>query len=449
MPWIIVVNYFLLFFIVFKWVKNRIARNLLLIYLSYWFLSLFLCSLHINKRLFQVEDTTYYLLVGHLYAFVFGYLVIRQKYNYKSVTADIDISRLLKNIPFWLLFSACFVFILNLYVKQRDLLLFYSLSDVRGDFIELILEGSNYLFYSLVATGLYHFCICLSFYMLFFDRRWFFIVLFLSYSFLFAMLGGGRHQFAIFIYYLIGFYILKNYIKSSLNGCKSKFIISNKVKFLVTFFCVLSFIIMSLFTRLRKDVDAEVNTQSVGIGLSELGETVMNYSLGPVTAFDIGLKSHKFKNKRYYGTATIGGTERILYLFVIRYVNKDYKLAFNEVTGDIQTNRIMIGSDVSWNYAYTSCFYYYCDFGIAGIFLIPFILGILFRGVILMIEKRISIYNIAIFLFVSFCFYDSVFSCYLYKTISVTYILVLIVLHNITKSKSLFANYKQVVKFLK
>lgn len=418
----------MLLLVVSTGVKNYIPKMLFIIYVSYWCGSLYLSTFD-DFGLFNVDDQSYYLLLGHLFAFICGYLVVPSRNAYRSKHFEINVQKIIMNIPFMVLFSLCFIFVVILFIRQREMLAIYSLANIRGDFTELILGKGLFTFFSTLPTGMFHFSICLSLYMLFFYRKWIYIIIFLTYSVLFAILGGGRHQFAIFIYYLIGFLILKNYIVSSVKQKSTKYIIPTRIKIVMALMLLFLVVGMSLFTSYRRNSDAGFNEESVSSGVSGLGETIVNYSVGPIVAFDRGLKMKRYQNNNYYGTATFAGTEYVLHRFFLRYIFPNYELTYEKVTSYLQNNRILIGINKTWNYAYTSCFYYYCDLGIMGILIIPFILGIIFRFFIKMIEENLTIYSIAIFLFISFCFYDSVFSCYLHKNISVLYILFLTVLH--------------------
>ena len=430
MPWIIIIAYLILLYIANSKIDNQISKRLIIIYLSYWCVSLFLCSLNMFG-LYPVEDSTYLLLLGHLIAFMLGYFTIKKRKHSNARKVYFEVDKIVRFIPFVILFIFCFIFVIRLYINQSQMLAIYSLSEIRGDFSDMVLQGGSYLLFSTVVTGMFHFCLCLSIYMLFFYRNWLYIVFFLVFSIMFALLGGGRHQFAFFIYYLLGMYILKDYIFNSITKKKSKFVISLKLK-LASIIIVIGVVgAMALFTSLREGDGSNNRSSSLNEGFSMLSGAIVDYSLGPIVAFDEGLKIEQFKKHKYYGTATIGGTENILHILFLRFLIPDYKVTYKEVTDYLQQNPILVGPDMTWNYAYTSCFYYYCDFGFLGIFLIPFILGILFRYFIGMIESKFTIFSVAIYLFVSFCFYDSVFSGYLHKFVSILYIVSMLLLHSI------------------
>lgn len=431
MSYIIIISYISLFYITTKYIQDKISKWLMLLYTSYWCISLFIYSLgYLN--LYKIEDTTYYLLIGHLFAFLFGFVIVKPspKIVSMSATTDLDVIRILKHPIFIFLFAACFIFVYRLFLRQSELLYLFSLSDIRGDFIEMVLSGGSLYFYEIVAKGMFHFCLCMAFYMLFFERKWLYIVPLITYSLLYAFLGGGRHQFVQLIYYAIGFIILKDFILSSINRKIKVYVFPKKVKMGIFLAVISSVIVMSMFTALRHGEDG-YNKDTLGSGSSDLYDTFVSYSTGPFVAFDKGLKMKRFSNDRYYGTATFGGTEYVLYTTILQYFIPDYERSYKKVTSYIQENRISISPDSTWNYAYTSCFYYYCDFGYIGIIMFPFVLGLSTRLIINTMENRLTIYSIALYIFISFCLYDSIFTCYLHKRGSIIYILFLLLMNKV------------------
>ncbi len=423
----IIASYAIFLLIIKTFIKDSISKRLFLIYTSYWSISLFVSSLDLYG-LYKVEDTTYYLLLGHIYAFLFGFVLIKPVAVVYKKNINVGVSDLLKNKFFFILFAILLIYIANLFIRQRELLAMYSLSEIRGDFSELILEGGQFTFYTTVISSMYHFSMCLAFYMLLFDRRWFYIALFLSFALFFSLLGGGRNQFMKFIYYAIGIYILKDYIFSSLKGKQINYIIPKRMKVLLALIFIGSFIGMSLFTALRKGSDT-VNFESIAKGTSEISEIFVNYSICPIVAFDKCLKNKRFENEKFYGVATFCGPEQFIYKLLLRRIIVNYEPCYDKVTGYVQHNRIDVAPGRSWNYAYTSCFYYYLDFGIMGIFLYPFILGLISRCMINLLEKNLNIYSIAIFQFLSYCMYMTVFSGYLFKNVTFIYLVLMLFLY--------------------
>lgn len=389
-----------------------------------------MCNLNIFG-LYEVREETYILLIAHLYAFLFGYLVCKQRTKFKATKVILDISYLIKNILFWIIYLSCLYFVYKLVVSQANMFALYSLSEIRQDFEELVLEGSGLLFYQVFAIGMFHFCNCLFIYLLFFDKsNRFFFPLFLVYSVLYALAGGGRNQFATFVYYLINYYILKDFILSSLKGKKTIFVISAKIKIASIIFVIISFVGMSFFSALRSDTNSEINLESATGGLSLLSEAFVNYSIGPIVAFDRGISMKRFNDTQHLGLASFDGSENLLYHLVIKHIYSGYRRTSKEVTSWIQQNRIYIGPGKTWNYAYTSCFYYFCDFNIAGVLIMPFVLGFLFKQSISIIENKLTIFSIALFLYIGFCFYNSVFTFYLHKTGSLIYVFILLLLNS-------------------
>ena len=185
---------------------------------------------------------------------------------------------------------------------------------------------------------------------------------------------------------------------------------------------------MSFFTALRKE-SGTLNIDSFTKGTTEIGDVFLNYSICPIVAFDNCLKNKRFENENFYGVATFGGPEKLIYKTFLRRIFVNYEPSYDKVTGYVQNNRIYVAPGKTWNYAYTSCFYYYCDFGIIGIFLYPFILGLISGILINLLKKNLNIFSIAIFQFLSYCMYMTVFSGYTYKNVTFVYLTIMLILY--------------------
>ena len=424
----IVVFYFLCLFMIRQKVKDRISKYLILIYVSYWHISLLLCSIN-PFGYFHVKDSTYLLLLGHVVTFLIGFIIVKIPDISYSPPIDIDVLKLIKKKLFLFLFTVSFIFVTVMLFRVRDLLLVYAISDVRGDFGELVLEGSGVasLFYNVVARCVFHFSLCLVSFMLFFQSSWRYISLLFTYILLFAIIQGGRNQFLTIGFYILSLLILSSYIQSRKKGLREIYDISRSLKVILIIVGVGIFFIMSYLTAARKGYNTIDNDALVQSSIS-LSEKFGTYSAGPIVAFDQGINGSVIKKKKqYYGAATFGGVDKHISILFNQFGIKIPK-ASNEVTYILQENRILIGPDLSWNYAYTSCFNYYMDFGLLGILVFPFIFGIFVRNYIALLYRQLSIYTIALFSFICFCMYMSVFSGYLHKDMTILYIIMLLYL---------------------
>ena len=432
---ILVVYVFLLVFIT-NIIRDKISRLLILVYISFWCGSLLLC--HINPfEYYEVSGMTYLILLGHVVAFAFGFIIpkIRNQDICILNKIPIDISKILKSKLFLIIYILNTLFIINLLIKQRQLLTIYSLSEIRGDFMDLVMEsnGGTYLFYNIISSCFFQFSLCLNTYMLFFDRKWKYIIMLSVYIIIFAMMGGGRNGFMILGYYCFSFWLVSDYIQSVNVGRKISFRFPTRIKILLGFVAVIAVVAMTAITALRSG-HMDLDKDAFNEGFAELGEKFGEYSAGPIVAFDIAVQDKSFNKEKYFGRATFGGCDYFLYIIFHRFGIYN-KTVYHTTTSILQNEGINIASDRRWNYAYTSCIYYFYDFGIIGVLLMPFFLGYIVRRFIIRLYKKSTIYDIAIFTFICYCIYMSFFSWYLHKMMVVLYFMILMILSHHKNNK--------------
>lgn len=439
---VIIAVFVLLSFLIKNKIHDRISRLLIFVYVIYWCLSLLVTRLNF-MNFYAVHDDTYWILLAHVITFVCGYLLIRPAYRptsfltSKGNVASVNISIVINNWFFRVVFFISLFFILFLVLKARELLLVYTFSDLKDDFIELVLEDSGLLslIYNFLIWPMFHFSLAILSYLLFFDLRWKYVSILFLFIVCYAILTGGRNQFMTIGYYIFSMWILSTYISSRNKGYYSKYVFSTKLKFVFligVLFLISSMTIISIFRAHEEKVNKELFTNA----LHDLGDRFVTYSSGPIVAFDISMHSNTFFKKKYYGMATFSGTFRYLGIFTKHLgVKANLDEANNETAMELQENKIFISSDHKWNYAYTSCVYYYYDFGLFGVLIIPFLLGLITRRLICMVYKKYSIFIISLFLFICFCMYMSVFSGILHKIQTVFYIIFLLILSNLYSEK--------------
>ena len=139
---VIIASYAIYLLIIKVFITDNISKRLLIIYTSYWSLSLFVSSLNLYG-FYKVEETTYYLLLGHIYAFLLGFVLIKPVSAAYAKKTNIGVNSLFKNKIFLVSFTFLLVYVVNMFIRQREMLAMYSLSNIRGDFYELILEGGQ------------------------------------------------------------------------------------------------------------------------------------------------------------------------------------------------------------------------------------------------------------------------------------------------------------------
>lgn len=426
--------YILLLILIFGMIKDTASRRLSLTYVTYWCISLFLCAIN-PFRYYTVSNGTYWLLLGHIVAFMTGFVLVKPKVgcNFERMHFH-SVVQIVKKKLFLALYFVCMVFILILFYRQRMLLALYTLGELRGDFMSMILEGSGlaYLFYEIVGMGMFHFTLCLLFYMILFERKWFYIAMLFIYDAVWAVVTGGRAQVITMGFYLLSMFIIGDYIQSVKTGYSTRYTLSFRAKIILVLFVVAMGVSMSIVTFMKHSTGT-IDKEAFIDGLTELGMDFGEYSAGPIVAFDQGLKDSEVKPKEYqYGAATFCGADYFLYIMLRRF-DLHTKSSYYKTTHVFQEALMRISPDRGWNYAYTSCMYYFHDMGVFGVLFIPFLFGFLTRKVVSRLYKSADPYNIAIFSFICFCMYMSVFSGYTQKMMVLFYVLLLLVMSYFTR----------------
>ena len=106
--------------------------------------------------------------------------------------------------------------------------------------------------------------------------------------------------------------------------------------------------------------------------------------------------------------------------------------AISEIGIYLHDNYIDIGTPWRWNALYTSCLYYYLDFGIFGVLFLPFIFGILVRLSIKWVYQYRSFLMIVILSIVFYTLVNTFQRFFLYR---MSQLLLLYVLYHYGKKK--------------
>ncbi len=361
----IFIAYILLLLVVYFRVKDQISKRLIFVYLSYWSISLLLCKMN-PFDYYNVSNETYVLLLLHLASFVVGYILYHPKkikqYNFKKIWSA---ERIVKNPIFVVFYLFSLFFISVLFYRQRMIIASYTLSEIRGDFMEMILEGSGlaFLLYNIVGFEMFHFTLCLITYMLFFERNMKCILFLLPYPIIMALLSGGRNQVMTYAFYALSIWMISDYIQSVKNGYKSKYVFSLKTKLLLIVLGVGIVVTLSLVSFMKQST-GELNQDALNEGFDRLMADFGEYSAGPIVAFDIGRNDKGIMTKEYqYGAATFSGLDYFLFITLRRFGIHE-ETSYYKTTSTLQNDYRKIGPDRGWNYAYTSCMYYFYDLGV-------------------------------------------------------------------------------------
>ena len=358
-----------------------------------------------------------------------------------------------RNPRYIVLFILSFLIELLILVRQFAYLAIYGLADTRSDFIEMVI-GSNTLLivYYMVCTPMFFFNATIGSYMLFFNRKWGYIFLLFASAIVHAILGGGRYQFFLFVIFLACIFLFKNKVALR-NQRKQRRVTMRRMFILLPLVMAIVMGVMTIITGLRGG-NRDLNRTTVQEGYDDLLQTIFDYSTVPVSALDIVLNQPYAvginTNRHYYGQATFNGLENFVRIIMFKVFHITIEDVYSQTTGAVQTNRIMVAPDKSWNYACTSCLYYYLDWGIWVCFLIPFLLGLIcHKCFVRLYSPTVNIYDICLFTFCAWCMFTSIFAGYVHKMNTVPYVVLLLWLSRTSNSSKPFGRTHKGIAHIK
>lgn len=413
---------------------DSVSKRIYVPYILIWGAGLYLSRQGING-MFMPHDSTIIILLVHLMSFTTGYLYV--KINPKTSTLcrndklPLTIEILIKNKLFKVIFYITLFYCLYLLLRFTDLILFYG---AMGEFRQEYFEGGIYgkLYEVLNPLVLLPFVMILMalFGYLVINRSNIYTYLIGLYLLVHSSLKAGRGAFVnIILAVVYSFFCMADF-----NGVHKKS--TRKLYILIIGFIVFIYSIMS-FMSIGRDGNLDFNSQSLKDGIEMTNEHVVSYVSGPIVAFDIAIRSD-WEQKiggHQYGRIILAPFDDLLYYLSMimhpilgtpiheRPIVKVAK--FTQESFDI--------GNMSWNALYTSCFYYYLDFGIIGVLVIPFIMGVLVR---LLIKKfyqyqSFSLYSLLCMVFLIMI--NSIQRLFFYEAWNL--ILVIILLYMGTKVK--------------
>lgn len=155
------------------------------------------------------------------------------------------------------------------------------------------------------------------------------------------------------------------------------------------------FVIITFVTSMRHGSFEGFNSETFQEGKEESVDQVKLYSFGPIAAFDYALANEAFMNK--VGGHTYGGLlfGPILYLYRNVSVNmlhfSDFEQPYMRVAKVQQDTQFSIGPGIDWNALYTWNLNFYVDFGLIGIIVLNYIIGLWFKSIIKMFYKNTTV----------------------------------------------------------
>lgn len=422
---------FFLFFYVFikRMIRDGFSKKIILSFWTIWFISLTMSTFN-PYGLYAVSDEAYCLLLLNVAGFILGFSAVKigsDVYQGKNAYVCYEsVSNFLvsKKYLFMLLIGIVLCgMILNKYFYE----LAYStvsrteaMEGVREDLMSL-----DYMFYSFLGAPLFYSSNVILAYSLVYARKPLRDLLVFLYILIFALIGGGRAGFLIIVIAIV--FVL------FIGGTQMKF----RKLTLPLLICVFPvYVLMAYLTAFRQGI-FEFTIESLMEGASGLNENFVTYLTLPFRLFDYALH-HDYLSQvggYHYGLISFDGINRYMRL-LLRLFSIDIPAITEKTTAMFQDTWIAIGKDIISNYAYTNAIYHYLDFGIFGVFLIPFSFSAFFRWIIKKFYLRGSVVGMCLMFYLYYVLMHAVFSWHINKLYSLAFIVLMtVLLYGIRKIK--------------
>lgn len=415
-------------------IKDKLSKGLLLIYLLWWGVCLTISTLNPYK-LYEVSESTYFLLLLNVFSFYLGFVLCRKKiYKNKIKITDIDFQEKF----FVIVNSKAFMIIssfLTIYVFFKMLKYIALVSTLSDDMIRMVRyekgiffsSGIELIFYNYVVEFFSFFmailvCYCISIKKV---KSYLFVISFI-YTISFALIGGGRNAMVMLIFYLLFFLMLKKEVVKE-KKVKSK----NKVMILIIFF--LAYISVVFTTAYRMGFQ-DFDWRSFVEGNDILGEHIVVYCTGSFRALDFALRTNEKLLYSYGRHSLLGFDDLLMYFF--KFIGIEYS-PYAEQLGDVTSEFFYIGNETIFNALFTCVFPFYNDFGVLGVIGFSFGFGYLYRYVISDFLNTKNIFSLMGVVFLSVC---AIYSLFTWKFYASSSFLIMIFLY--IKRKNIRISFK-------
>ena len=428
---ILIIVFVLLLLAIKARVHDTLSKFALYSFVVYWYVSL-ISSTFSPYQLLEVSFGTYLLLILGTCSFVIGMLALgSSRKNNKVVTFDRTkisrvIEKLLKSKILFISYILTIVYFLQFAITAVALAALQGHAEMQEQ-NELIFMGNDLaqVLFGYVATPLFHIALILMAYIFQnlkgnIARFIVPLIILLLYFIEFFVIAGGRSTVIIALIYFAITYV-----------CLVPFEQIRKISFkkilgllIIGVVIAVSFTYMNLY-RSTGTFDKTENEEDSSGGVVEM---VARYSLSPIVMFDRSLKYRYVDMFGYqYGKATLMGFD-VWISTGLRQIGFTYKTSTN-IPEYLEDNYFAYDKKGTLtNYAYTGLLYHYLDFGVLGVFLFPFLFGLLSRMMIMVFYKRTSFYSFLLIGINYFMMMHSLFTCYFLKAWVALYVMVLLFL---------------------
>jgi len=420
---LILVFFFLLLTLFIKVrIKDHMSLWVVMSFVCYWFISLCLSTFN-PYTLYPVSERAYFLLILNVASFVLGFSCITIKpkttcYNELSVNINQEIKRLIHSKLFIFFVLLCIIVCLRIYSMYA---MYIHMGEGRVDAILEVANKGGGMFLTIhqfICPPLFY-SICVLFsYMIFNYRNWKVILLLLLYIISYSIIGGGRTAFLVVF---IGIFFIRYVGKEIFN--RRNITISKNIYVLIAILFVISYFTMSWISAVRDGYEI-FSWDTMSYGCDKLNKEFITYSLLPFRLFDYALE-HNYLEKigMQYGLSTLDGLNRYAYI-ILKKVGINISLVSAETTQYFQNTWIWVGKDIRANYAYTNAMYHYLDFAEFGVFIFPFIFGVLFRAIIKKFLKNVSLAGFFLLFYLYYVLVHSVFTWHIQKMYALGFVII-------------------------
>ena len=388
--WILSVIGVLLIFVYKARKTEKNYKKILYIYLVVWAVVMIMSSF----GFYEMEvpsDYSYTLFLIHLVGFIFGAILIPTSSVSKASSSDYLLKKIENSIVKILespLFRAILV-LMSLYVTYlfsmywAKVMIYNTMSETRSQIVEIY--GSLYYNFArpLLFLPFSMVCYVLFGYAIFKKRDW--VCFLMGYMLLVnASLTGGRFGY-VFIF--VGIVFVNIFI------IKIKF-----RKYLLKFALGVGilYVLIVLTTTFRSGT-ISLDHNNVENGIEVANEHIVTYMVGSQAAFDYAIENDYLTKLGGYGYGVCTFSPLVFLVDLCTTIFGGFHLNSTNIKliTHLEDDKIYLeGGTKGWNALYTSVIFYYMDAGIIGVFLFPFILGILSS---LLIGKMLNSGSVIIF----------------------------------------------------
>lgn len=379
------------------------SKRILLLYSFYWLISLFFSTLGLYG--FNTPKlTTVFCMLCSCMMLTIGFLSVKVpvvSVNLKDSKLVNSVSSLMKNKFFIAVVIILLLYSFSLFYKYYQFISSGNLYEVRSlyyasqneNMYGLLFPQVNYYILkpvTLIFSSLFGFSIL-------YNRSKITVVLFI-FIFILSSLGGGRlDYFRYLIFPLLLFGLCFHYKKIKMTLSRSCYLVIA---------CASVFLLLSVVGAGRRG-HMEFDMESLNVGIEMTTEHLMSYSYGPIVAFDYALENNYVDKIGGYacGALTFNAFNEFL-VKICNNIGVNYGSVFSDFVNLKQDVWIPLSGqhyDQSWNALFTWNLFFFMDFGILGILILPFLYGVLIRKAILLFMANQNIYSM-ILLYILFLY---------------------------------------------